>query len=84
MFVQQAWSRVGSEHQLYANVYANEGLRRVGNGLWNLLPIPASLNGFLGQNNALGQVATQIFATAYYSIIVFGSAITMAFFMDED
>ncbi|HEU4768602.1 MAG TPA: RHS repeat-associated core domain-containing protein [Pyrinomonadaceae bacterium] len=84
VYVQQAWSRVGSSHQLYDDVAANEGLRRIGNGLWNLLPIPKSLNAFLGQNNAIGQVATQMFATAYYSIIVYGGAYTMAFFMDED
>ncbi len=84
VFVQQAWSRATSPHQLYDDVAANEGLRRVGNGLWNLLPIPKSLNGFLGQNNALGQVATQMFATAYYSIIVYGGAYTVAFFFDED
>lgn len=83
VFVQQAWSRATSPLQLYDDVAANEGLRRVGNGLWNLLPIPRSLNAFLGQNNALGQVATQMFATAYYSILVYGPAYTLAFFMED-
>src|SRR5262249_6499858 len=76
VFVQQAWSKVGGPNQLYNSVAANEGLRRVGNGLWNLLPIPKALNAFLGQNNALGKVATQMFATAYYSIIVYGGEYT--------
>jgi RHS repeat-associated protein len=83
VFVQQAWSRATSPLQLYDDVAANEGLRRVGNGLWNLLPIPRSFNAFLGQNNALGQVATQMFATAYYSILVYGPAYTLAFFMED-
>ena len=67
VYIQQAWSRLGSASQLYSDVLANEGLRRVGNGLWNLLPIPASLNNALGRT-ALG---TQMLATFYYSIIVF-------------
>lgn len=70
VFIQQAWSRNGSKLQLYSNVAANEGLRRIGNGLWNLMPIPASLNGWLGSR----PVATQVFATFYYSLVFFGPA----------
>ena len=76
VFIQQAWSRAGSPRQLYDDVLANEGLRRVGNGLLNLLPIPASLNGLLGRN----PFATQILATAYYSVLVFGTGQTVAAF----
>jgi hypothetical protein len=68
VFIQQAWSKAGSSHQLYDDVLANEGLRRIGNGVWNLLPIPASLNNWLGKS----PLATQIVATVYYSIIVYG------------
>jgi len=78
VFIQQAWSRVGSPSQLYNDVLANEGLRRLGNGLWNLLPIPASLNRLLGTN----PFATQILATAYYSIIVYGVGQTVATFSE--
>ncbi len=65
VYIQQAWSRGG----LYDDVMANEGLRRIGNGLWNLLPIPGSLNSLLGRCPE----ATQLLATAYYSFIVYGS-----------
>jgi RHS repeat-associated protein len=68
VFIQQAWSRSGGPNQLYQNLAANEGLRRIGNGLWNLMPIPASLNGWLGRS----PIATQLFATFYYSLVFFG------------
>ncbi|AFY50369.1 RHS repeat-associated core domain protein [Nostoc sp. PCC 7524] len=68
VFIQQAWSRSGGPNQIYNNLAANEGLRRIGNGLWNLMPIPASLNGWLGRS----PVATQLFATFYYSLVFFG------------
>jgi RHS repeat-associated protein len=70
VFVQQAWSRVGSQQQLYSNLLANEGLRRIGNGLWNLIPIPASINNWLGRS----PIATQMIATVYYAVMVFGPA----------
>jgi hypothetical protein len=70
IFIQQAWSRVGSQHQLYENVLANEGLRRIGNGLWNLIPIPAGINGWLGRS----PIVTQMIASIYYSVMVFGPA----------
>jgi hypothetical protein len=73
VFIQQCWSRVGSSSQLYGDLVANEGLRRIGNGLWNLLPIPAAINSWLGRP-PVGPVATQMLATFYYSVIVFGSA----------
>jgi hypothetical protein len=68
VLIQQAWSRAGGPNQLYNNLAANEGLRRIGNGLWNLMPIPASLNGWLGRS----PIATQLFATYYYSLVFFG------------
>jgi len=68
IFIQQAWSRVGSQQQLYNNVLANEGLRRIGNGLWNLIPIPASINNWLGRS----PIATQMIASIYYAVMVFG------------
>jgi RHS repeat-associated protein len=70
IFIQQAWSRVGSQQQLYSNVLANEGLRRIGNGLWNLIPIPAGLNNWLGRS----PIAAQMIATMYYVVVVFGPA----------
>lgn len=79
VFIQQAWSRAGSARQLFAAVAENEGLRRVGNGLWNLLPVPRALNQALGRS-ILG---TQLFATAYYSIIAFGAWHTVQNFMDD-
>jgi RHS repeat-associated protein len=68
VYIQQAWSRVGSAAQIYDDVLANEGLRRIGNGLWNLFPIPAAMNNWLGSH----LFATHMLATAYYSIMVFG------------
>jgi RHS repeat-associated protein len=70
IFIQQASSRGGSASQVYTDVLANEGLRRIGNGGWNLMPIPRSLNGWLGQPG--NEVATQVFATFIYSVAVFG------------
>jgi RHS repeat-associated protein len=69
IFVQQAWSRGGSAAQIFENVEANEGLRRIGNGLWNLIPIPGALNNFLGRS----AVASGVFATLYYGSIVYGA-----------
>ena len=68
IFIQQAWFRTGSASQLYADVAASRGLQRLGNAGWNLMPIPASLNGWLGRS----PVATQVFATFMYSVAVFG------------
>ncbi|HZB46119.1 MAG TPA: hypothetical protein VE360_12775, partial [Pyrinomonadaceae bacterium] len=79
VFIQQAWSRAGGPNQIYDDVLANEGLRRAGNGMWNLLPIPRSLNAALGRS----ELGTQLFATAYYSIIVYGTAHTLAFFFGD-
>jgi len=68
VFIQQAWSRVGGPNQVFKDLSATEGLRRVGNGLWNLLPIPRSVNSYLGRT----PLGTEMFATAYYSILVYG------------
>jgi RHS repeat-associated protein len=66
VFIQQAWMKAGKS-QLYTNVLANEGLRRIGNGLWNLLPIPAELNRWFYRS----PMAAQVFATIYYSALAF-------------
>jgi hypothetical protein len=69
VLLQQAWSRVGGPSQIYwDDLLANEGLRRLANGLWNLLPIPASLNALLGQFESLAAV----FATLYYAVVAYG------------
>ena len=78
IFIQQAWFRAGSPHQLYDDLLTNRGLQRIGNAGWNLMPIPASLNGFLGRS----PVATQLFATFMYSVAVFGP--TQLSFMIND
>ena len=70
IFIQQAWSRVGSSSQVYDDVLANKWLRRIGNGGWNLMPIQRALNGWLGRPG--NEVATQVFATFMYSVAVFG------------
>jgi RHS repeat-associated protein len=80
VFVQQFWSRVSSSGRIFSDGAANEGLRRIGNGLWNLLPIPRGLNNYLGQN----ELATELFATAYYSIITFGASQTFGELFLED
>jgi RHS repeat-associated protein len=80
VFIQQAWSKGAG--QIYDDVLANEGLRRVGNGIWNLLPIPRSLNNWLGRSGYVHQLATQLIATAYYSIIVFGGWHAVAAFSE--
>jgi RHS repeat-associated protein len=69
VLIQQAWSKAGGPNQIYDDLVANEGLRRLGNGLWNLLPIPRSLNGFLGRSPA----ASALFATAYYGLVAYGT-----------
>jgi hypothetical protein len=81
VFIQQAWSRVGGPNQLFTNLAANEGLRRIGNGLWNLLPIPRALNGYLGHS----PVATQMLATAYYAVIAYPiNHVLTALFENDD
>ncbi len=80
IFVQQAFSRAGSAAQVFEDVAANEGLRRIGNGLWNLIPIPGVLNNFLGRS----VVATGTFAAMYYGAIVYGGYNLFAAVFDED
>jgi len=81
VYVQQAWSRVGSSNLLFPDdAIATEGLRRLGNGLWNLLPVPKIVNRTLGANNATGEFMTEMVATAYYSLLVFGPTQTMLAF----
>jgi RHS repeat-associated protein len=80
VFIQQAWTRVGGPNQMFADLAANEGLRRIGNSMLNLLPIPRSLNGLLGRS----PVGTQLFATAYYSILAYGPYHTLANFLGDD
>ncbi len=51
VFIQRRWFRSGGPTQWYpANGIANLGLRRLGNGGWNLLPMPRSLNSVLGRH----------------------------------
>jgi fibro-slime domain-containing protein/RHS repeat-associated protein len=80
VWIQQAWSRAGGPNQLFDDIAANEGLRRMGNGLWNLLPIPAALNGALGRS----PLGTQVFATVYYTIIVHGISNAASLVIGED
>jgi RHS repeat-associated protein len=68
IYIQQSWFRVGSPNQLYTSLLENQGLRRIGNAGWNLMPIPASLNGWLGRS----AVNTQLFSTFIYAVAVFG------------
>jgi RHS repeat-associated protein len=82
IFIQQAWTSARSGEQIYNNLLANEGLRRLGNGIWNLLPLPRSLNNWLGHQTVVSQFATQMVATAYYSIIVFGGWHAVAAFSE--
>lgn len=68
IIIQQAWSKVGGNYQIFADdIFANEGLRRLGNGLWNLLPIPASLNSAFRNEWLAG-----LFASLYYGTCVYG------------
>ena len=49
VFLQQRWWRAGGPTQWYpGNAAANLGLRRLGNAGWNLMPMPRSLNRWLG------------------------------------
>jgi RHS repeat-associated protein len=68
--IQQAWSRSGGPNQFFDDALANEGLRRLGNGLWNLIPIPAAMNRALGNSPAF----TAAFATLFYGTVVWGSS----------
>jgi hypothetical protein len=83
VFVQQAWSRAGGPNQVFDDVLENEGLRRLGNGYWNLLPVPRALNAALGANTPQGRFMTNVFATAVYSTIVFGPAQVISALNDE-
>jgi hypothetical protein len=79
--IQQSWSRVGSAAQVYADdIFANEGLRRLGNGFWNLIPIPATLNNALGRTPG----GTALFGALYYGSAVWGPAFVSSLFDDSD
>jgi RHS repeat-associated protein len=80
ILIRQAFSRPGSAMQLYDDVAANEGLRRVGNSLFNLIPLPESVHAAVHSC----PIGPQILATAYYSIITFGSTQTIINFWDEE
>ncbi len=67
IFVRQSWSRVGAPNQIYDDLLANRGLQRLGNGLWNLLPIPKGLHGMLH-----GPAGDALFATVFYGLVTFG------------
>jgi RHS repeat-associated protein len=80
IFVKQAWSRAGSGLQIFTNVTTNEGLRRLGNGLWNLIPLPSALHQLI-HSVAWGP---QVFATAYYSIMAYGPVNALYQFVFDD
>ncbi len=63
----QCFSRKGP-NQLFTDVFENEGLRRLGNGLWNMAPIPRFLNNFISNSERWAP----IFATIWYSTLFFG------------
>ncbi len=83
VFIQQSWFRAGGPNQIFENLLENRGLQRLGNGYWNLLPIPRSLNAALGANTAKVRFLTSMFATAVYSTIVFGPAQAIAAITDD-
>jgi RHS repeat-associated protein len=79
--IQQSWTRAGSAAQIFANdPAANEGLRRLANAGFNLVPIPAALNNMLGKSPA----GTKLFAAVYYGTAVFGARFVTALFDDDD
>lgn len=80
--IQQAWT--GGANLLPAKVAANEGLRRLGNGLWNLAPIPRFLNSFLGSTEFRREFFTPIFATIWYSMLFFGPWQTVRAISEDD
>ncbi len=78
-FVAQALSRTGGPNQLYDDILANDGLRRVGNGLWNLLPLPRSVHQWIHAS----EIGRQVLAIIYYAIIAYGPTnAILAFFRD--
>jgi RHS repeat-associated protein len=68
VFVQQCWYKGAPANRIYKDLVANSGLQRIGDALWNLMPLPASAHAVLSSN----PIARQVLATAYYSLIVFG------------
>lgn len=79
ILIQQAWSRVGGPNQIFSDIAANEGLRRMGNGLWNLIPLPRALNAALGQS----KVFTAAFASLFYGAIIWGADFVDTAFQDS-
>ncbi len=77
MFIQQFWS--GAANGIVPEGAAREGLRRIGNGLWNLLPLPKSLNAWFGRHF----FAAELFATAYYAVMTF-APVQAAFALFEE
>jgi len=64
IWIKQAWSRIGP-NQLYDDVLANEGLRRFGNGFWNLIPLPHAVHSFI----TIHPIAAPLFASTVYVLV---------------
>jgi hypothetical protein len=84
IFIQQRWFGSGPTQWYANNPAAKAALRKLGNGGWNLMPLPRSLNQFLAKNPrdsfllGLG-VASLSFKTTYHTIsksIELGATIT--------
>ena len=61
-FISRAMSRQGGPNAMFDDVMANEGLKRIGNGLWNLVPLPKSIHSFYHAHEA---VSNQVIAGIY-------------------
>jgi RHS repeat-associated protein len=79
IFVQQSWYNGAPANRIYQDLVANRGLQRIGDALWNLMPLPASAHAVLSSN----PIARQVLATAYYSLIVFGPTQSLWEFLGE-
>ncbi len=77
VFIQQFWSRAANG--IVPEGAAREGLRRIGNGLWNLLPIPKSLNAWFSRHF----FAAELFATAYYAVMTFAPVQALLVFSED-
>ncbi len=69
IWVKQAWTNAGGPSQIYsdlADATANEGLRRIGNGFWNLIPIPNVWHEFITAH----PTGAPLFATVLYNLLI--------------
>ena len=70
IFLQQSWSKVGGPFQQYASADATAGLKRLADAGWNVFPLPAKINNWLGRTSMPSRIATAGLTGGVYGALV--------------